>query len=403
MSNSAVIKFNERCTNAAKLFLDLKPARVVVLHHNDSDGLTSGAILGAALERLHVPHFRYCLEKPYPAVLEQIFANPLLEPNTIFLFVDFASGMLETVNRINQKRYQIFILDHHSIVGSPDEYLTLVNCNDAGVNGSLECSASSVAYLFAVALAADNTDLLAAGLLGGMGDGHFSDEADATGVHAALYAAALQTGIIDAEGRFSLPHEGATSEIIASIDALGSAGYFHGGPDIAVKGILEGFDSRYHAYGRQYQEQYFAALNRFLAEDTLHIKGDLAWFRLPADFQAFGVKTVGLVSQHLADNDERCRDRYVIGFQQIPDRIPGLGDIPLAQVKLSMRVGSGLRPAVLGEERPTIQVLIPRAATVVPAFVDACHRHAGAATIKPGAEQQFVTALGAALNELQDE
>ena len=46
---------------------------VEVLHHNDADGLSSGAILTRAFERKGFSVHRVCLEKPYPAVLEQIF------------------------------------------------------------------------------------------------------------------------------------------------------------------------------------------------------------------------------------------------------------------------------------------------------------------------------------------
>jgi hypothetical protein len=60
-----------------------------------------------------------------------------------------------------------------------------------------------------------------------------------------------------------------------------------------------------------------------------------------------------------------------------------------------MRVGRDLRAAVLADEKPTIQQLISSAAKSVPAFVDACHKHAGAATVAPGMEAQFASAVAA--------
>jgi single-stranded DNA-specific DHH superfamily exonuclease len=47
--------------------------KVQILHHNDADGLSSGAILTRAFERKGVDPHRICLEKPYPAVLEKVF------------------------------------------------------------------------------------------------------------------------------------------------------------------------------------------------------------------------------------------------------------------------------------------------------------------------------------------
>ena len=48
-------------------------SRVHIFHHNDADGLTSGAILTRAFEREGFTVHRSALEKPYPAVLEKVF------------------------------------------------------------------------------------------------------------------------------------------------------------------------------------------------------------------------------------------------------------------------------------------------------------------------------------------
>ena len=45
---------------------------LILLHHNDSDGLTSGSILLRAFSRAGYSVSRFSLEKPYPAVLEKL-------------------------------------------------------------------------------------------------------------------------------------------------------------------------------------------------------------------------------------------------------------------------------------------------------------------------------------------
>jgi len=45
--------------------------RVNIFHHNDADGLSSGAILMRAFEREGFGVHRFSLEKPYPAVLKK--------------------------------------------------------------------------------------------------------------------------------------------------------------------------------------------------------------------------------------------------------------------------------------------------------------------------------------------
>ncbi len=46
---------------------------VLIFHHNDADGLCSGAILTRAFERQGFEVRRVCLEKPYPAVLKKVY------------------------------------------------------------------------------------------------------------------------------------------------------------------------------------------------------------------------------------------------------------------------------------------------------------------------------------------
>ena len=59
---------------------------VQVFHHNDADGLTSGAILTRAFERQGFKVRRFSLEKPYPAVLKKIYE----QEGRILIFADFA-------------------------------------------------------------------------------------------------------------------------------------------------------------------------------------------------------------------------------------------------------------------------------------------------------------------------
>ena len=59
---------------------------IQVFHHNDSDGLSSGAILTRALERQGYKVQRFCLEKPYPKVLNMVYE----QEGKILIFADFA-------------------------------------------------------------------------------------------------------------------------------------------------------------------------------------------------------------------------------------------------------------------------------------------------------------------------
>ena len=71
---------------------------VQVFHHNDADGLTSGAILTRAFERQGFQVRRFCLEKPYPAVLKKVFE----QEGKILVFADFAGRIAPLLSDLNR-------------------------------------------------------------------------------------------------------------------------------------------------------------------------------------------------------------------------------------------------------------------------------------------------------------
>ena len=162
--------FENALRDRAKQLLTTKPPLVLLLHHNDTDGLSAGAIISRSLERAMIPITRYCLEKPYPIVLEQLFADPHLPQETVVLFVDFGSGMLSRIAAANRRRFSVLVLDHHQLEDFSDPAIEVLNCNQHGISGSTGCSASAVAYCFALGLGEWNAKLAHLGVLGALGD-----------------------------------------------------------------------------------------------------------------------------------------------------------------------------------------------------------------------------------------
>jgi single-stranded DNA-specific DHH superfamily exonuclease len=74
------------------------PCKTVnIFHHNDADGLSSGAILTRAFEREGFEVRRFCLEKPYPAVLRKVYQ----QQGNIFIFADFAGRIAPLLSELN--------------------------------------------------------------------------------------------------------------------------------------------------------------------------------------------------------------------------------------------------------------------------------------------------------------
>jgi len=148
---------------------------VLLIHHNDTDGLSAAAILVKALERENLKVRRVCLEKPYPEVVTELFEQST-DNNTLVIMVDFGSGMLDLISRLSIKeKRRCIVLDHHAIFGELAPEVHLINPLSMGLKGE-DCSASAVAYFFSQSLNKWNEDLASLGVLGALGDGFISHD-----------------------------------------------------------------------------------------------------------------------------------------------------------------------------------------------------------------------------------
>ncbi|MFA5763459.1 MAG: DHH family phosphoesterase [archaeon] len=140
---------------------------IVVIHHYDADGLTSGAIAIKALEREGKKIEHLCLKQVYKENVAQI-----KEMGENFLFVDFGSGQLEyLIDDLGEEH--LFILDHHQpskINGVIPKLKWHVNPLLYGIDGGKEISGAGVTFFFAKALNEKNKDLVNLALIGAVGD-----------------------------------------------------------------------------------------------------------------------------------------------------------------------------------------------------------------------------------------
>ncbi len=383
--------------NAARLIIAHREKKFFLFHHNDTDGLSSGAILYTMLERLGIRARGYCLEQPYPELLSFLFEQQIRGEDAVVIFTDFGSGILPNLSTLRRSiasnhSIKILVLDHHAISAVEDADVVVVNPRLCGISGTTECSASAVCCEVAQAVNPDNWDLLPLGVLGALGDLALYKAEPLRGVNGALFAAAEGRGLVkyaDGEwyiGQASYP----ASRLIEQVNALGSFGFFRGGPDVAIKGLLEGFDERYQFRANELLEGFSRELDTFVATSAIRCTPHLSWFSLDTSFEGYGVKTVGLVCEELMRVQRVDPLRYVAGFQRVPDRIPGVGPFACNRVKLSMRVPAPLWDKVTRGEQPGLdQILIP-AVRKIGGFIDACHPHAGAAAVPAGREEELL-------------
>ena len=92
--------FLKAVENAVQALRDWPQKEVRIFHHNDSDGLSSGALLIRAFTRQGYAVRHCALEKPYPKVLERIFE----QRDQILVFADFAGRIAPLISDLNKSR-----------------------------------------------------------------------------------------------------------------------------------------------------------------------------------------------------------------------------------------------------------------------------------------------------------
>jgi len=137
---------------------------VCLVTHNDSDGLTSAAIMIQAFKREGMTYFHKIFPK-LDAGLVSVLSSSFPE-DFLMVFCDIGSGQSEFLSVLPNP---IVILDHHVPVGkSPAK--VVVNPITVGLEGSYMISGAGVSYLTARAMNPENADLSSLAVAGMIGD-----------------------------------------------------------------------------------------------------------------------------------------------------------------------------------------------------------------------------------------
>ncbi|MHA1292895.1 MAG: DHH family phosphoesterase [Promethearchaeota archaeon] len=165
--------------------IDKKKEPIQIYTHIDTDGLTSGAILGKALYREGLPFQIRILRQLEKEEIEKI-AEKINPFNNFLIFSDFGSGqyleLMKSLN-INGKSHPMIILDHHipqNISNKEESDLIKeirektspwhINPYFYGIDGSTEISSAGICYYFAMSLNSQNIDLSPIAIIGAIGD-----------------------------------------------------------------------------------------------------------------------------------------------------------------------------------------------------------------------------------------
>ena len=377
---------------------------VQVFHHNDADGLTSGAILTRTFERQGYKVQRFCLEKPYPVVLKKVYE----QEGKLLVFADFAGRIAPLLSELNRRRNLTLILDHHVAEASTDPRVINLDPDLFGLKGDRDISGSTTCYLFAVTMDPVNRDLAQTAAIGAVADGFFVDgQLVSQNREAALEAVQqgkLEIRKIKTGEQYLLKSSKGEIPVIDFgdyLDLLGGVGYYQKGPDMGVKVCLEGVSTE----SDRLVEELKAIRTKLFNDEIARLKsGELnkaphiQWFHVEKRFFPMGVKMIGAFCDAIKDTNLIDPQKYLAGFQIIPDEIPGFGNIAFNEVKISMRAARSMEEEIRAGKAMGLNTFLPEATNRLGGFSDACHSLTAATTVAIGKEGKLIEEMEKILN-----
>jgi single-stranded-DNA-specific exonuclease len=395
-----------------------KSHAVTLLHHNDTDGLSSGTILLNAFEAIGYAVDRFSLEKPYPQVLDKLFTRK----EGIIIFADFAGKIAPLISEKNRQQNLVLIIDHHPAEDVEDERVHVIDGELYGLKGDRDISASTTCYLWADMLLRTFGGTLDAGstvvagrkleagahlaALGAIGDGFFVDGGLA-GVNREILNTAVDKGLVKvnttaAGENYTImigSHEYAAAKLCNILDTVGGVGYYQDGPSLGIQICRSGVSEATAQYVEELKSRQDSIFLKEIQnlKANLHSTDHIQWFDVENRFRPMGVKTIGVFCNLIKDMDFLDHTKYLAGFQRVPEEVPGFGKINFNSSKVSMRVSAYLTDRIRSEKNPGLNKILPEATARIGGFSDACHRLSAATTVRVGEEEMLINEMEAVL------
>jgi len=379
---------------------------VVIIHHNDADGLASAAILKIALSRVGFDVKQIALERVHPPIVERIQSSF----KATIIYSDLGGRAAPSISTINKGRNLTLILDHHPAEEATDLMVHNLSTELYGMSGEKDISASTATFLFGKVLNDKNKDLAYLAVVGAVGDSH-DRSGHLVGENRRALLEAVKRGDIKIEGtnekekyilkRFG--EETSVSEFASSLTTLGAVGYYADGPILGIKVCLEGPSAESSKKIKELEGVKERAFGKIIKESMgkgLKQTNHIQWFHVYDSFAPMGVKMIGEFCMYIRNRDFIDFNKYIAGFQNMHTTIPGLGEFKWNLSKISMRLPSSLEEKVVNKEMPGLAYVLPEAAKVVGGSIDACHDYAAASLIPKGLEKRLIKEMNRVIEQM---
>lgn len=315
----------------------------------------------------------------------------------LYLFTDIGSAHVKLIEREVSKGSLTIILDHHDTQQSSHSDVLNVNPELYGLSGERDASASTVAYLFAKTLSSDNIDLSALAMIGTA-----EIPGPIVGLNQLALRDALTSGFIQSDGEdFKVMKLGkplSYKRYSTILSVLASVGYYRGGPLRALRACMDGFkDEDYEEASKLEEERKKAnaTLLSILRRKKLNKMKAIQWFSDEGVYRGMGTKVIGSFCSYLQYQGFIDKDKYVVGYMDVPPDIPGYGRLEKTYVKISTRAPKPLADRIAAGEKPPLSKILPEACSKYGGFADG-HTVAASGVV----EKKAITDVLRTLDEL---
>jgi RecJ-like exonuclease len=343
--STSLTDFEKKASAAITELRKAKSGQVTLIHHDDADGLSSGAITKTALEREGFKVKTFCLEKMYPEVVEDVHKR---KGETIF-YSDIGSAHADYVSQVNSNRNLTIILDHHHNppkATNPSVYD--LNLEHYGFEGDNEFSGATCNYLFVKTLNKRNIDLSYLALVGSR-----EIPAGYMGLNKSVLEEAEKNGIVRVErDKITIAELGIrVDDLFAKLQILGAVGYYQNGPELGIQACLAGLTDETKKRIDEWEGQRKSVNKRiigWLYRERLKETEHLQWFDAGDLYKGMGTKVIGQFCSFLSYQARLIKpDKYILGLMNVQPDVPGWqGKLRGPLVKVSVRVPKKLHELI---------------------------------------------------------
>lgn len=379
-------RFEARAHEAISKLRSATTRSITLIHHDDADGLASGALTKACLEREGFEVKTLCLEKVYPEVVESLHERE----NALIFYTDIGSSHADFISMCNRSRNLVTILDHHDPRLATDQLVYDLNLEHFGFRGESDFSGATCCYLFARELSDHNVDLSYIALIGSceLPEGF-------VGLNKLVLDEALKVGVVEPVGkRYKIKKFGAyVDDLFSAMQILGAVGYYVGGPELGIRACLEGMTPEIKAKLEELEAKRKSANKRMLAilyRKGLNETGNIQWFDSGNLYVGMGTKVIGTFCSFLSYQARLIKpDKYIFGMIRVPPEIPGWGKLRQDLVKVSVRLPRKLRGLVDAGRMPNAFQLLAEASKELGGVADG-HAYAANVTLPADKARELI-------------